>query len=305
MRRGEHPFLWWIEFAGIRFIYAVSLILGRHGAFFLGWCLGTLFYLFGFHRKRRTLQNISMVYGDSITRQQKRRIARNCYAYMGGFWLELFSIARRKPKRLPDIVEIRGEENLRRALERGKGVILFSGHIGNFPLLGIFLVKAGYPLTTFLAPAKNPRGEELLTRIRKRLELPFIYAVSGREAVVSSLRILRSNGILWTLIDQKFHRGIVVDFLGHPAQTSPIVALLAARSDASLLPATIHRLPNSKHIIEIGEEVRTVKTDDKEEMIRVNMEHLNRIIGERLLLYPEQWIWFHNRWQIRWHKVRS
>lgn len=305
MRGKRHPFLWWLEFAGVRFIYALSSILGRRGAFLLGWCLGTLFYYFGFHRKRRTLQNISMVYRESITRREMRRIARNCYAYLGGFWLELFGVSRKRPEKLPDMVEIRGKENLTRALERGKGVILFSGHIGNFPFLGIALTRAGYPLTAFLAPAKNPYGEELLVKIRQRLRLSFIYAVSGREAVVSSLRVLRSNGILWVLIDQKFHRGIIVDFLGHPAQTSPIVALLAARSDAALLPATIHRLPNSKHIIEIGEEVKAVKTDDKEEMIRVNMEILNRIIGEELLRYPEQWTWFHNRWQIRWRKVRS
>lgn len=303
MARKRKPFVWRLEYFGVKCICALSPVLGRHCAFSLGWCLGTLFYYFGFYRRRRTHQNISMVYGERIGKAEKRRIARRCYAYAGAFLLELFSVSRKKPKKFPDMVMIKGRENLDKALERKKGVILFSAHIGNFPFLGIRLARM-YPITTLLAPAKNPHAEELLIKIRRRLGLPFIHAIAGREVVVSCLRAIRSNRVLWTLIDQKYHKGIVVDFLGHPAQVSPIAVLLSMRSGSPLLPAVIHRLPNSKHLIEIGEEVKTLKIDDKEETIRVNMEVLNRIIGEYLLRYSEQWTWFHNRWQIRWHKVR-
>jgi KDO2-lipid IV(A) lauroyltransferase len=304
MARKRRPIGWAIEYVAFRVFCIIASAIGRHASFFVGYVLGSLFYFLGIKRKRRTIENIKLVYGERKSEREQRKLARTCYAFWGGSLAEFFSIAHKKPKRLPDMVRIDGEERLISALKNGKGVIAISGHISNFPLLGVYLARAGYPTTVLLLPARNPYAEVLLAEMRKRLELPTIYATSP-TAMFSVMRSLRSNQIVWVLVDQKFHRGVVVDFLGHPAQVAGGTALFAIRSDAVVIPTILHRLKNSKYVIDVGEPIEVVKKDRMEEAIQVNMERFSRIIGEYVLLYPEQWTWFHNRWQIRWRKLRK
>ena len=53
-------------------------------------------------------------------------------------------------------VDLKGEEHLQHALERGKGVLALSAHLGGFTLIGARLGAAGYP---FSVVVKQPRDE--------------------------------------------------------------------------------------------------------------------------------------------------
>src|SRR5689334_13296173 len=51
-------------------------------------------------------------------------------------------------------IAMEGEEHLKNALAKGKGVIALSAHLGNFTMIGRRLVGAGYPFTVLVKPPR-------------------------------------------------------------------------------------------------------------------------------------------------------
>ena len=303
-RKRDGPIAQLMGWLVIKFFASLCPMLGRHGAFVLGRAVGLLIYAVLRKRERETLAHLEMVYGDGMTPGERRRMARECYANTGGHFAEVLHICRRKPSRLPRCTEVVGEEHLRRALAGGRGAIIVSGHVGNFPLMGIELARRGWPVDVLLMPAFNPATEKVLTAIRRRVGLSHIYVAPRRRAAAECLRSLRTGRVLWMMIDQKFHGGILVDFLGRPSQVAPGASVLAVRAGATVLPACIHRLPNSKHRIEIGPPLEYERRRDGPATQR-NMQRFSDIVGKFVLKYPEQWTWFHRRWKVRWRKIRN
>lgn len=182
-------------------------------------------------------------------------------------------------------------------------MLLVSGHIGNFPLLGIYLQRFGFPVHTMIVPPFNPYINLELEKMRRRVGLPEIYVVPRETAAIRCLKLLRENQVIWALIDQKFHKGIVIKFLGHPAQVAAGTALFAIRENSVALGAAIHRTNKGKYVITITPPIPVARNKDKP--IIATMQNFSDIVGKFVLKYPEQWTWFHRRWQVRWHKVKK
>jgi len=292
-----------LEWFAFKALTLVCGLLGRHGAFLLGWTLGTLFWWVGFKRRRRTLRNIKLVYGESLRPAARRWLGRRCYAFAGGFLTELLWFGMRKQKGLPRCCHIIGAEHLREALRGGRGAVLVSAHVGNFPLLGAYLRRFGFPVHAVLVAPSNPLVARELEQMRRRLKLPEIYVVPRKTAAVRCLNALRNNQAIWTLIDQKFHQGILIRFLGHPAQVAGGTALFALRACSPAIAVNIHRTPRAKYVITISEPIKVAS--DAENPITATMQNFSDKVGEFVLKYPQQWTWFHRRWQVRWHKLKK
>ena len=302
-RRKAPKTLQLLEWLGFRLMMFICICVGRHGAFQLGWLLGALFWWFGFKRRRRTLANLDLVYGERLRRRQKRHIGRLCYAFSGGFFCEMLWFGRRKQAGLPRCCRIEGAEHLREALAAGRGAVLISGHVGNFPLLGIYLRRFGFPVHAVLAPAFNPFVNRELELMRRRLKLPEIYIVPRETAAIRCLKALRTNQAIWTLIDQKYHQGILINFLGHPAQVAAGTALFALRARAPALAVNIHRTPRGGHLISVTEPIPLARK--AKDPTVATMQNFSDTVARFVLKYPHQWTWFHRRWLVRWHKLRT
>jgi len=59
--------------------------------------------------------------------------------------------------------------------------------------------------------------------------------------------------VVGIVIDQNTaaDQGVLVDFFGKPARTTPVAALLARRRDIPVLPAFSRRLPDGRHLLAI------------------------------------------------------
>ncbi|MFN3967135.1 MAG: lysophospholipid acyltransferase family protein, partial [Endomicrobiia bacterium] len=195
-------------------------------------------------------------------------------------------------KIIMNYVKFENEEFLKEAISYKKGVLLLTCHLGNWELMGISLSLKGYPIMVIARRIKNKLVDKEINRIRG---LSGEKVVPEHSAVKESLRWLNRMGCIGILIDQHITEGgVVVDFLGRPAATSPIVALLAKKTGAKVLPLYNIRLPEGKIkiIFEKSFEVNPL-ADTSEET-----EKMNKIIGEWIKKYPEQWFWLHNRWKV-------
>ncbi len=139
--------------------------------------------------------------------------------------------------------------------------------------------------------------ERIIYRIRTSKGMKVITR-GERESSYSIVRALHKNQAIGILIDQntKAVPGVYVNFFGRKAWTPSGLATLAIKTGASVVPGFIIRQKNDKHVIEILEPVKIITTGDLSKDIERNTQIFNNIIESYIRKYPEQWVWFHERW---------
>lgn len=114
-----------------------------------GWVLGAAAYILSRRYRRLAAYNLDLAYGDELEQQEKRRVARGCFVTLIQEWLLLLKFVNLKPRQIQTIVRIQHEDRLKNALSYGRGIVLVTGHLSNFPLAVTRLSRAGYAVGCF------------------------------------------------------------------------------------------------------------------------------------------------------------
>jgi KDO2-lipid IV(A) lauroyltransferase len=226
------------------------------------------------------------------------RIVRGVYRNMGIVTAEFFDIPLLTKENVGKLVEVDGLEHCRRALEKGRGVLLFGAHFGNWELEAVAVSLLVKPAVVIYRTLDSPLLDHLVLRVRSatgNIPLP------KERAMRAMLRSLKQNGMLGILIDQNvaWYEGVFVDYFGRPACTTDGLALLALHTGAPVLPAHMARLPDGRYRLVIGPEVEVVDTGDHETDRIANTQRFTKIIEDTVRQYPDQWLWVHQRWKTQ------
>ncbi len=222
-----------------------------------------------------------------------RRTARRCFIHLGKSLVEALVMDRR---RLARIVDFAGREKIAAALAEGRGVVYFTGHMGNWELMAD-AIAAEFPLTVIAAPLDPPAINDMIVGLRSRMGVRTL--VRGKPGAVRELiRSFKENRILGLLIDQDTDvEGTFVDFLGRPAWTPTAAAQMAIKFDAPVLFGCIRRGRSGRHRVVVEGPLELVRSGDEERDIRENTALFTRMIERAILEEPEQWVWMHRRWR--------
>src|SRR5205085_5953218 len=98
----------------------------------------------------------------ALDEQERSRILRGVFINLGR-QLSVFShLSRMRCEDVPALVDCEGMENLVAAERRGRGVILVSGHLGAWEMIGFTLSAFGHPLGLLVRRIDNPMVERLV-----------------------------------------------------------------------------------------------------------------------------------------------
>ena len=275
----------------------------------LGGCLGALAYLCARGEREKTMRNLRLALGSEQSEEELESIARGMFAHFGRMAFEVIRLPRLSRRRVEKAVTFDGLEPVRRAIEAGRGVVVATGHIGNWELMGAAVARLGIPLNVIARRIYDGRLNDLALRLRERMGVKTILRESP-ESAKQILRCLRRGEMLALLIDQDIRvEGEFVPFFGMPAHTPTGAAALALRTGALLVAASAQRLDDGRHMVRAVPIVLVENNlldhnelDAGGDRDRVIIEatarataQLERWIRER----PEQWSWNHDRWRTR------
>jgi KDO2-lipid IV(A) lauroyltransferase len=263
----------------------------------LGVGLGRAAYRILPGRRHVALDNLTLVYGDSLSPAARAMLARRCFEHLGLTTVECCRLFFGSAERVLRRVRGTGTEHIAKALAQGRGIFFLTGHFGNWELLAATHGLAGFGLSVVVRPLDNPYLDALIARARARSGLR---AISKREAVQGVRAALARGECIGILLDQDAGReGVFVPFLGHAASTSRALAVLALKTRAPVVPAFIHRLPDGSHELVLDPEIPLVITGDLDHDILVNTARFTAAIERHVRAHPEQWFWVHRRWKTR------
>jgi KDO2-lipid IV(A) lauroyltransferase len=180
-----------------------------------------------------------------------------------------------------------------KALLEKSGIIFFCGHQANWELL--FLEGTSrMPGVAIGRPIKNKLLYKWVVGIRERFGGTII---EPRNALRESLKALKKKCFLGIVGDQGMPKGgFASDFLGRPAFTSPLPAILAYRTGAPLLVATLRRC-NGRYAIRYSSPLYADPSLDMDQEVDRLMRKSLDLLGDSILENPSQWLWQHNRWK--------
>lgn len=261
--------------------------------------VASLGYRFAGKQRKTALESLKIAFGMDKSDSQIQEIAKDCFQYMSKSAIELMFLMD-KPDLLKKRVSFERKENLDAALAGGNGAILVSAHFGNFPLLLARLSQEGYVASGIMRPMRDERVEKLFQKKRDRFGVKTIYSVPRSVCVDSTIRALRSNGVVFIPIDQNFGTaGVFVDFFGKKAATATGPVIFAQRTKAAIIPCFIVRQKDDSHVIHFEPAVGLEEGVTSEEMITRTIQKLTTIIERYIRTYPAEWGWIHRRWKSK------
>ncbi|MGE5309153.1 MAG: lysophospholipid acyltransferase family protein [Deltaproteobacteria bacterium] len=278
------------------FIFRFS---SKSGIYRIARKIAFLMFIFDGRHRRTALEGLSHAFKGSLDRRQVKALALESFRSMVKSGAEMgFFVG--KPGSIRESVVIEGEENLRAALARGKGVILVSAHFGNFPLLIARLSIEGYPTSVIMRPLKTRGIENIFLPETCRLGVTPIYSIPRAACVAQTLKTLRRNGIVFIPVDQNFGSGgIYVDFFGRKAATATGPIVFAERTGAAIVPCFIIRNNDNNHTLRIEPQIPLQRSEDYQAYLHDSLQRITSIIEDYIRRYPQDWTWIHRRWKSR------
>lgn len=288
----------WVEYAVARAIFASLSAMPLGWAMKVGRGFGGIAYMAAGHLRRTGDRNLKLAFPEK-TEEERQQLLRGTFAGLGR-QLGLFSkLGTDSRESLLEIIRWEGLEHLDAARASKQPIILFTGHVGAWELSSFGLSLRESPISFLVRRLDNPKVEELVDRIRMRFGNQ---SVDKRGAARPMLNILRSGGTLGLLVDLNTldEEAIFVDFFGVPASTTFMLAKLALRTDAFVLPIFVPWDANSgKFLVHILPPVSAELTADEGENIRRLTANLTKVVENYIRRYPDQWLWIHKRWKTR------
>lgn len=285
------------------YFFAVSLIkianlLPRKWVLKFTGLLGNLAYYIFKEAREITINNLTQVFGHQKNKNEIITLSKKVFCMIGK---NAGDIIRALPidslSQLEKFIKVEGEEYLKAAVAKGKGVILITGHIGAFELIGSYLGLAGYRPLAIGTALKDEKLNKLLLHNRTSRG---IEAVERGKETFRLIKALKSGRIVIMLIDQDTRvKSRFVNFLGKPAATPIGAALMAQKTAAAVVPIYISMQSDHSQLIEVFPEVPIISAGDEEENLIENIQRISDTTEAAILRNPEQWVWMHERWKTQ------
>jgi len=286
-----------IEYAALRTVMGIAGPLPPRVAASVGILAGEIAYRVLRVRRRVVEENLAATLGLTLDPPGLARIARGVYHHLGRTLFEYGRFRRLDRARLEAWVEVQGFEQIEAAHAHGRGVILVSGHFGNWELLGAVVSMRGYPVHFVAREQRNPYVDRFMNESRGHLRVGLAHVGPELRRVY---RRLRAGEILGMLFDQDGGpNGEFVDVLGRVASVQTGAAVLALRTGAPILPGAIARLPDGRHRVIFEEPLWPDPSAPPAAEVRRLVTAYSASLERFILRYPEQYYWVHRRWRSR------
>jgi KDO2-lipid IV(A) lauroyltransferase len=271
------------------FPYALSNVL------VMGLC--DLHYFFSKADRRAVENNLKIVLKtDHVPSFQVRAVFRN----FGKYLLEFFTMTKRlRPEFIASKIHVENIEYLNEVLQKGRGGIVVSAHLGNWEMGGAILPKLGFPLSVVALAHRDPRVNALFNAQREAF---------GAEVIQTDVAVrrvyehLQRNRLVAIIADRDFgNRGIMMDFWGRQSMIPKGAAFFSLKTGAPIVPVFFLRTDDDHFRIKVYPPIDPPHFPEAritDQMAMGCIQKYLTIIEDEIKNNPSQWLLFREFWQV-------
>jgi len=274
-----------LEFIAISTPYPVTYFIAAFGA--------RLWMLTGVNVKT-IRNNVSTVLNLNINDKEIHRIANRIFINWAKNIVDFLKHPIISKEKLKQRVEIEGLEHLDNALKKGKGVVIFTAHIGNFEWGACRIALEGYKIWGLSLVRKNKLVGKFFESNRLSKGLKTLYI----NRMLNVFRMLKNNEIVavpsdWDPTGQATRP---FKFFGKTAYLPTGALMIALKSGATLIPSFIWKKDKYNHFQIVEKPVDLIREGDKETLIDKNMEKVLEVMEKYIRDNISEWEMFHDIW---------
>jgi KDO2-lipid IV(A) lauroyltransferase len=282
-----------IEALAVQGVTAALRPMSMDGVRRAGARLGRLAHRLDAKHRNVALDNLARAF-PSRSAAEREALTLQVFEHFGSLLLELLKFGTLTRDEMVALCDVEGEDRLRQAYRHGRGVLIFTGHFGNWEMHGLVQGIRVEPLSVLARPLDNPLLHDALERIRTRTGNSVIYRQGALRKV---FRELAQNHAVAMLIDQHLLTDTVqVDFFGRTAATTSALAALALRTGAPVVPVFALPIDEGRYRL-IYEHPVAPPDSDSPDAIREFTQRCTDVLEMYVRRYPERWLWMHRRWR--------
>jgi KDO2-lipid IV(A) lauroyltransferase len=258
---------------------------------------------------RRTVivENLRRVFGASVPDADIERLAKAHYAHLWRLCCEFLRFRWLSAERKRALVRVEGLDTFIEAFRRGKGVLLLTGHFGNWEVATVAGIQ-NYPEVRgrfhFVRRPIKPQWLDAL--VTRRFDAAGFGVVAKRGSLERIVRLLERGDVIVFPFDQYAGGadGLDVEFFGEAAGTFKSLAVIALATGAPVLPAASWRERDGMHVLRFEAPVAPVDLANVNDAILRTTRAYNAALERLVVRHPEQWWWVHRRWRRARRKAR-
>jgi KDO2-lipid IV(A) lauroyltransferase len=272
-------------------IYVLARVLPMKLCRRFGRIIALMVYVFSKQDRSGFAHNLSLALGKPPQDESIKKIIRKIFINYGEYMADFFLL----PQQPPHIIRqsfafLKGESTIQKALDRGKGVILLSAHLGNWEFGGIMMRLSDYPLAVVALPHNTAATNTLVNRFRKDKGIRVIELNKSPFSSLAILKHLRGNGVVAMIGDRDFlGNGKFIDFFGRKVRfpIGPVVTALA--SGAAIIPAFVLKQPDGRYFGVLEDEIPISRNGSRNTVVEKNLSKISHVFEAYIRRYPEQW----------------
>lgn len=250
--------------------------------------LGELQFLLDLPRREATMANQRRLLPDAPESEIARNARGMCLTVAKNYY-DLFRLPSMSVEEVRDYFTLIGEEHIRAAVARGKGVIVVAPHLGSFNLIPALACTLGFKVVAVVEHIRDPRLHEYFLNLRKNHGLEVV--TNSPQDVRTILRTLRDGGMVLMVADRNV--GTATDevvFFGERTHLPAGPGLIARRTGATVLPAYSYRTTNTNSVAVALPPLPLPDAKGTPEQRRAaDTQAIARALEAGILAAPDQW----------------
>ncbi len=259
----------------------------------LGKGMGILYYRL--IKKQRERAVSQMMEGLQISEAEARETVRRSFINLGRNILEILYMPNLNRDNIYEYISFENREYIESALAEGRGVVVYTAHIGTWEWLSAAFLLTGIPATAIAKKQPNEQYTRVIDDLRATIGMEVFSR--GTSELFAAARALKSGKLLGFLADQDGGPGgAFIDFLGKTASTPLGPAVFSKKFGAPVVPALILRQPDGKHKVWLGEPLNYEDHGAPDRDLYDFTDKMTRILERVIRENPTQWLWFQHRW---------
>jgi Kdo2-lipid IVA lauroyltransferase/acyltransferase len=243
-------------------------------------------------------RNLEMALRE-LSRDERKRILRGVYTYLGWQLVEFCRMRRSTPENTRGWLRTESLDRYLAAQARGKGVLILTGHLGAWEVSSFYHSLMGYPMGMVIRRLDNRLLDDYVNSIRCLHGNKVLHKDDFARGLLTAMRSGDTVGILMDT-NMTPPQGEFAPFFGIEACTASGLARVALRTGAAVLPGFMVWEPaEQQYVLHFGQELEFTHTTDPEADVLAATTQCNQVLEAWIRRYPDQWLWIHRRWKTR------
>ena len=282
-------------------VWVVARVLGclpRTSARGLAGALASAVYL-AFGRLRRVGQrNLELAFPQQ-TQVWRDNVLRGVYRHLGWQLVEFCRMEQYTAQNTRQWIRTEGLERYLAARERGKGVLVLTGHLGAWELSSLYHSLMGFPMGMVIRRLDNRLLDGFVNGIRCMHGNKVLHKDDFARGLLKAMHDGETVGILMDT-NMTPPQGMFVNFFGRSACTASGLARVALKTGAAVVPGFMLWEPGEqRYVLHFGEELHLARSGDHEADVLAATQQCAAVTEAWIRRYPDQWLWIHRRWKTR------